>query len=137
MDLRVIFDSNIWISFAIGKRLNDLKVALTHQRVEVFVCGKLLWEVSGTILKPKLAKYISLDRRQILSDLMNACHYVEINEQISKSRDPNDDFLLDLATKIKADYLITGDNDLLTLRSYQNTKIVSFPAFMAILDTMN
>ena len=56
---RVIFDSNIWVSFAIGKRLNELRMALTHPKIEVFVCHKLLWEVRVVIQKPKLLKYIS------------------------------------------------------------------------------
>jgi len=134
MLIHVIFDSNIWISFAIGKRLNELKTALTHPNVKVFVCRKLLWEVSGTIRKSKLAKYISPERRQMLLELMESCHHIEIEEQISILRDPNDDFLLDLATKINANYLITGDNDLLILKNYQHTKIVSFGTFMTILD---
>ena len=67
---RVIFDSNIWVSFAIGKRLNELRMALTHPKVEVFVCQKLLWEVGITIQKPKLSKYISHDRQKMLLELI-------------------------------------------------------------------
>jgi len=133
---RVIFDSNIWISFAIGKRLNELKFALTHPKVEVFVCQKLLWEVRVTIQKPKLGKYISQDRLKILLELMHACQCVNIVEQIAISRDPNDDYLLDLAATAEADFLVTGDNDLLILKNYQNTNIVSFASFMAVIDTL-
>jgi len=134
---RVIFDSNIWVSFAIGKRLNELRMVLTHSRVEVFVCQKLLLEVRATIQKPKLSKYISQDRQKMLLDLMNACQCVNIAEQISISRDPNDDYLIDLAATIDADFLITGDNDLLVLKNYRNTNIVSFASFMAVIDTIN
>jgi len=130
---RVIFDSNIWVSFAIGKRLNELKLALTHPKIEVLVCRKLLWEVSVVIQKPKLLKYISQDRQKMLIDLMRACQYVNIEEQISISRDPSDDYLLDLAVTANADFLVTGDNDLLILKNCQNTSIVSFASFMAIL----
>ena len=79
---RVIFDANIWVSFAIGKRLNELRMALTHPKVEVFVCQKLLWEVRATTQKPKLHKYISQDRQKILLELMKACQCVNILEQI-------------------------------------------------------
>ena len=133
---RVIFDSNIWVSFAIGKRLNELKMALTHPKVEVFVCQKLLWEVGITIQKPKLSKYISHDRQKMLLELIKACQFVNIVEQISISRDPNDDYLLDLAAAVGADFLITGDNDLLILKSYRNTNIISFTSFMAVIDTL-
>ena len=133
---RVIFDSNIWVSFAIGKRLNELKMALTHSKVEVFVCQKLLWEVRATIQKPKLCKYISHDRQKMLLELIKACQCVNIVEQISISRDPSDDYLLDLAATAGADFLVTGDNDLLILKNYRNTNIVSFSSFMAVIDTL-
>ena len=133
----VIFDSNIWISFAIGKRLNELRIALTHPKVEVFVCKKLLFEVMVTTQKPKLLQYISHERQKMLLELMQACQCVDIVEQISISRDPNDNFLLDLATKINATYLVTGDNDLLILKKHQQTAIISFGAFMAVLETFN
>ena len=64
---RIIFDSNIWISFAIGKRLSELKIAFTHSKIEVFVCKKLLWEVKVTVQKPKLLKYISPERQKMPS----------------------------------------------------------------------
>ena len=133
---RVIFDSNIWVSFAIGKRLNGLRAALAHPKVEVFVCQKLLWEVREVVQKPKLLKYISSERRKLLFELMQACRCMQIVEQVSISRDPNDDYLLDLASTASADYLVTGDSDLLVLRNYQNTNIISFSSFMAVLDTL-
>ena len=133
---RVIFDANVWVSFAIGKRLDELRVALTHPRVKVFICQKLLWEVRGVVQKPKLLKYISRDRQKLLFDLMQSCQCMKIVEQVSVSRDPNDDYLLDLAIVTGADYLVTGDSDLLVLKNYQNTNIVSFSSFMAVLDTL-
>ena len=133
---RVIFDSNIWISFAIGKRLKELSRALSHPKVEVFVCQKLMWEVRVTTNKPKLLKYISQDRQKMLLELMQACKSVNIEEQIAISRDPNDDYLLDLAATAVADFLVTGDNDLLILKKYYNTNIVSFNSFMEVIDTL-
>jgi putative PIN family toxin of toxin-antitoxin system len=133
---RVILDSNIWISFAIGKRLNELRIAFTHPKIEVFVCRKLLWEVRTTTQKAKLLKYISTDRRNILLELMQACQCVNIVEQVSLSRDPNDDYLLDLAETVCADFLVTGDIDLLVLKKYLNTNIITFASFMAVIDTM-
>jgi len=133
---RVIFDSNIWVSFAIGKRLNELRMALTHPKVEVFVCQKLLWEVKMVIQKPKLIKYISQERQTMLLELMQACQYVNIMEQISILRDPNDDYLLDLAVTADVDFLVTGDNDLLVLKNYQNTNIISFASFMAVIESL-
>ena len=111
-------------------------MALTHPKVEIFVCQKLLLEVRLTTHKPKLFKYISQERQKMLLELMQACQCVNIAEQISVSRDPNDDYLLDLAVTAGADFLVTGDNDLLILKNYHNTKIISFTSFMAVIDTL-
>ena len=131
---RVVFDSNIWVSFAIGKRLNELRTALTNPKIEVFVCQKLLWEVKAVVQKPKLLKYLSQDRQKMLLELLQACQWVNIEEQIVLSRDPNDNYLLDLVAAADADFLVTEDNDLLILKNYLRTNIVSFASFMAVID---
>ena len=48
---------------------------------------------------------------------------IETKSKINVCRDPNDDFLLILAKDGKADYLITGDKDLLILNPFNKTKI--------------
>jgi len=45
-------------------------------------------------------------------------------------RDLKDNFLLSLAVDGKADYLLTGDNDLLALNPFKDTHIVTFSAFL-------
>ena len=44
-------------------------------------------------------------------------------------RDPKDDFLLALSKKSKADYLITGDKDLLEIGIYARTEILTVNKF--------
>jgi predicted nucleic acid-binding protein len=41
------------------------------------------------------------------------------------SRDPKDNFLLDLIDVSGADYLITGDKDLLSLNPFKTAKILT------------
>jgi len=48
------------------------------------------------------------------------------------SRDRKDDYLLELCYKVGADFLLTGDNDLLVLQKFECTKIVLFNHFMDI-----
>ena len=58
---------------------------------------------------------------------------VQVHSKVDICRDPKDNFLLALAKDSKADYLITGDSDLLTLEQFETTKIVTFSAFEAIV----
>ena len=135
--MKIILDSNIWISFAIGKQLSEMKYIFESPNILIFVCDKILREVNATLLKPKLQKYISGERRNMLMELMVSCSMETIHEQVIRSRDPMDNFLLDLAETVDADYLITGDKDLLVLQQHRNTVILTFRYFKFILDSEN
>ena len=37
--MKILFDSNLWISFMIGKRLSSLAVVLCRHDVEVYISG--------------------------------------------------------------------------------------------------
>ena len=55
-------------------------------------------EIENVISRPKLQKYITLERRtKFLSELSQQVERVTINQQIWACRDPKDDKFLDLA----------------------------------------
>ena len=54
----------------------------------------------------------------------------QVKSEIELSRDPKDNFLLSLATDSKADYLVTGDNDLLELKSIGKTRIITLTDYL-------
>ena len=60
---------------------------------------------------------------------------IEVESIITICRDLNDNFLLALAKDGKADYLLTGDKDLLDLKKFGKTKIKTVTSF--IDDTKN
>lgn len=55
---------------------------------------------------------------------------VEITDNRSVSRDPNDDKFLNLATSVQASVIISEDQDLLVLKKHQNIPIVSGEEFV-------
>lgn len=55
---------------------------------------------------------------------------IKIESIVTVCRDPNDNFLLALAKDGKADYLLTGDNDLLVIKKLGKTKIIKIVEFM-------
>lgn len=75
---------------------------------------------------PKLKKYFNQDK---VSDLLILLEIISEKIKLKKiekiCRDPKDDFLLALANRAKANYLITGDKDLLTLKTHGQTHIIS------------
>jgi predicted nucleic acid-binding protein len=56
-----------------------------------------------------------------------------VKEEPYICRDSKDNFLLALSDKSKADYLVSGDNDLLSIRDYKGTRIVTAVEFEEIL----
>ena len=55
---------------------------------------------------------------------------IEVNSIVTICRDSKDNFLLALAKDGKADYLLTGDKDLLELKKFGKTKIEMITTFI-------
>ncbi len=50
---------------------------------------------------------------------------IEITETVNICRDPKDNKLLELAVSGKANFIITGDQDLLVLNPFRNIEIIT------------
>lgn len=83
--------------------------------------------------RPKFDRYIDFETRtKVLSEIIEFAAIIEPVESISICRDPKDDMLLELAVGAMADYLVTGDNDLLVLDPFRGTRIVTPRQFLDI-----
>jgi putative PIN family toxin of toxin-antitoxin system len=84
------------------------------------------------VRRPKLRKYFTLeDLTDLLEVIEDYSEMVEVRTPIDLCRDPKDNFLLSLGIDGKADYLITGDQDLLVLESVGNLRICTISDFLA------
>jgi predicted nucleic acid-binding protein len=54
---------------------------------------------------------------------------IEIKSKTDICRDLKDNYLISLAVDSNADFLITGDNDLLVLHKVENTSMINFNDF--------
>lgn len=123
---KVIFDTNVWISFLIGKRLFGLQKLILDERIKVIATQQLLLEIRLVTQKEKLKKYFPLDRvNELISILEVIAEEIEISPKNKQSRDPKDNFLLDLIEFSNADYLVSGDKDLLELNPFKTAKIIT------------
>lgn len=135
-NLNVVFDTNIWISFLLGKSFPTLTNAIISNRVQILFSDELFEELFDVLQRPKFRKFFPPDIIQELSFLLNAkVTFVPITEMHNDCRDPKDNFLLDLAVSGNVDYLVTGDQDLLVLNPFKTIEIIDFKAFQKILDT--
>lgn len=133
--MKIIVDTNLWISFLIGKKLAILRSLLSHPDITVYVCDQLIEEFQDVSSREKIRIYIS---EQDIIDTLKVidiyCYYIKIDKiAISPVRDKKDLFLLSLADSIPADFIITGDKDLLVLQNHNQTRIITYSNFKSIL----
>ena len=65
--MKILFDTNLWISFMIGKHLASIKDVLCRHDVEVYVCEQLLDEIRIVISRPKFDDIIPRETRRRFS----------------------------------------------------------------------
>lgn len=129
---RVVVDVNILISFLIGKRLGGFLTLLREAEFLLLVSPPLLAEFVDVAARPRFRKHFPVAfAHQLAMTLAEAGELVEVEATSPKplSRDPKDDYLLLMAKKGKADVLITGDDDLLSLEHFGSTRIMSARGF--------
>jgi len=124
-NIRVIFDTNVWVSFLIGKSLSILKQYIIEGNITIIMSQQLideLYEVTGRELK----KYFPKKSVNELIDLLEIiAENVVIKPTHKLCRDVKDNFLFDLIDYSKADYLVTGDKDILVHNPFLTATILS------------
>jgi hypothetical protein len=56
-EVKVIFDTNVWISFLIGKRLAKIKQYISDGSIIIITTEQLLTEIKMVTIREKLKKY--------------------------------------------------------------------------------
>lgn len=121
--LKLILDTNLWISFLISNRQDRIDNLLFIEKVRILFSPELLEEIKITIQKPKLKKFFG--ENALVEMLLNFEPYIDlidIKTTVSICRDEKDNFLLALAKDGRANYLLTGDKDLLEIKVFKKRK---------------
>lgn len=121
--MKIVIDTNVLINgfkdeYSYEKRIIDAVVA---GEIEAYANRQTLQE--NKLISSQL---ISSDEYQKnLDDFFAQLNWVINRRQIHIVRDPEDNKILESAVQARADFLVTSDNDLLSLNKYQHVKIVS------------
>jgi putative PIN family toxin of toxin-antitoxin system len=128
---RIIVDTNLWISFLINKDFKKLDQRIIDRSVKVVFSLELLEEFLAVANRPKLKKIFNKSDVEELLDLFDVYgEIVDISSSVQLCRDPKDNFLLALAIDSKAKFLITGDKDLLELKTFKKTTILTITEYL-------
>jgi len=113
---KVVLDANVIISAAFGgKPLGAVVGALKDH--EVYISETIAKELVGVL--SGLSKKLSEDQLSFLHEkiqqLLTLATPISLSTRVVLSRDAKDDHYLSLCKEAKADYLVTGDKDLLSI----------------------
>jgi len=134
---RIVVDTNLWISFLIGKRLSILLDVLDSPWFELVITAQLHREIMSVAKRPKFQKYFGETQIDALEYwLSQKAITIEIGEVQPRCRDAKDDYLLQLAVEAKAIYLVSGDDDLLSLGEVEGCQIMTVAQFQILASQM-
>jgi len=90
-------------------------------------------ELDNVLRRPRFDRYVAPGRREkFLRCLRLGVEPVEITVPVRACRDPKDDNILELAVNGEADYIVTGDDDLLVMNPFRGIEIIRPVEFLAI-----
>lgn len=129
--MRVVIDTNILISaiFWVGRPKRLLNVV---RRGEViFLTSKTLLAELKKVLTSgdKPFRLSEREAKEIIEHLKDIAELVSTTSKVSVCRDEADNRVLECALDGGADYIVTGDRDLLDLKSFKGIRIVKIGDF--------
>ncbi|MFA5990783.1 MAG: putative toxin-antitoxin system toxin component, PIN family [Candidatus Doudnabacteria bacterium] len=126
---KIVLDTNVLINGF--KDENSFEKRIINEviagKVEAFANRQTLRE--NKLISSQLIE--NEDYQKDLQKLFSQINWVINKRQIKIVRDPEDNKILESAAEAEAEYLITSDNDLLTLGAYKNTQIINPSQFWA------
>lgn len=129
---RTIIDTNLWISYLISPTDLSLEDLLESGHIVILFSDDLVSEFINVASRPKFRRHFSLDRIQTVLDLLEDFgEPVNTQSEVSICRDAKDNFLLALAKDGNAEFLVTGDTDLLDIEQFEETAILTLSDFAA------
>jgi len=131
--LKVVPDTNVLVSAAthVGKPRKLVDFALNGE-VALLVSMEILSEFKKVIAREKFK--LSRSQQAVFIEFMSSlAAVVDVRSKFKVARDPKDNIVLNCAYDGRADYIVSGDRDLLALREFKGIKIVSVDEILAIL----
>ncbi|MEM6326348.1 MAG: putative toxin-antitoxin system toxin component, PIN family [Bacteroidota bacterium] len=128
-------DTNVLISALLSRRSVPAEaVARAQQHGDLLLSDATLGELAEVLSRPKFERYVTRDERdRFLAALVARATWVEVDVEVTASRDPKDDMFLALAVAGGARAVVTGDRDLLVLGTFSEVQILDPASFVTIL----
>ncbi len=136
---RIVIDTNVLVSALLVKKSVPFQVvSIAFEQGIILYSNTTFSELQQVLSRRKFDKYITPEERNIfLLKFSNESEFVEIQEKIQACRDAKDDKFLELAVNGSADFIVTGDADLLILNHFREIDIITPEAFIDHFKNIN
>lgn len=128
--MKAVFDTNVLLAAFLTEGIcTKLLTRARKKQFQFFISPDILREFDRVLSKKFLSSAQQI--REAHQVILEAANLVESSHALARGvcRDPDDDRILACAVAAKADYLVSGDSDLLDLQEFLGIKIVSPKTF--------
>lgn len=127
----VVLDTNVLVSalgFG-GKPLECLLLSIVESDIEVAFSDETLSELRR-VMEYEHLPFTEVEKRRYPEILGELAVVVEPDMNVNEVRDEDDDIFLECALEADADYIVSGDDDLLELEEFRGVSIVTPEEFL-------
>ena len=124
--MKVVIDTNVLIS-ALGWEGNPRYILnqIIENKIQLLSSPEQLNELKAVLNKDKLKKIPAEDRKEFLLLISEISTIISPSIKLNIARDEKDNMILELAKVGLANFIITGNKDLLYLKYIDGIKIIS------------
>ena len=136
--VRIALDTNVIVSAVVrGGIPRKIWSAFKEGQITLIFSFSMLEELKRVFKKSKFTNIINEEEaKKILLFIELFAEFIELPAvKISVCRDPADNHILLAASSGKADFIVTGDKDLLVLKSFRKIPIITPRELLKILET--
>ncbi len=131
--MRVVIDTNVFLSSFFGGKPLEVLQEIVKRNIDILYSNETLSEIKNVLFRKKF-DFIDKSKKDIFVDfIINNGIKIEVSSSIDLCRDKYDNKFLELSVDGQADYLISGDNDLLDLIKIHNIDIVRPDTFLKLI----
>ena len=124
---RVVVDTNVLVSrLLLPASVSARAARQIVEHSQLLASEATLTELADVLSRDKFDRYVDVsDRQAFFLQLARIVERVPITYLVHGSRDPKDDMFLELAVNGHADYIVSGDQDLLLLSPFRDIPILN------------
>ncbi|GAB4495192.1 MAG: hypothetical protein OHK0019_23530 [Saprospiraceae bacterium] len=119
---RIVFDANIWLSYFINNRTEEITRLILFNDLTVLSSPYLIAELEDVLKRPKFEKAASMPDVHHIALHQKLTSFHTTMPRSDRSPDPKDNYLFDLAIQHSATHLVTGEKRLLAMKEVEASK---------------